>query len=228
MNTMICSGSALDVFGRNPQWPICQIPGSPRCRPWGSFFQEVWRVPYFRAYPVLRYWAWPCCCFRIALQPSGLKTCYGCWPCWFRLPASTCCRGRIVTVKTAKTQNLCPISFSRHMHVLKAFFKVQFSRAIVYRFGFWTAFFGDLILFPVQQAVFGTIAKNGTIGGWTTDHLTVFTGTFIALDGLYMPTCFFGIISLRTKYAPEHWTCCLGSAPPAYFWHCRSCCGTRG
>ena len=85
------------------------------------------------------------------------------------------------------------------MHVLKALFKVQFSRATVYRFSFWTAFFGDLVLFLVQLAVFGAIAKNGTIGGWTTDHLTVFTGTFIALDGLYMTTYFFGIISLPDK-----------------------------
>ncbi len=104
-----------------------------------------------------------------------------------------------MTVKPVKAQKPYPRSFTRHIHVLKALIKVQFSRATVYRFSFWTAFFGDLILFLVQLAVFGAIAKNGTIGGWTADHLTVFTGTFIALDGLYMTTYFFGIISLPDK-----------------------------
>ncbi len=77
--------------------------------------------------------------------------------------------------------------------------KLQMSSAMMYRTSFWAAFLADLTLFAIQLAVFGVIAQNGSIGGWNIYHLTVFTGTFIALDGLYMATYFFGVISIPDK-----------------------------
>jgi ABC-2 type transport system permease protein len=77
--------------------------------------------------------------------------------------------------------------------------KMQTSSAMMYRASFWGAFFADLTLFLIQLLFFGVISQNGNIGDWNIYHLTVFIGTFIALDGLYMATYFFGIISLPDK-----------------------------
>lgn len=87
-------------------------------------------------------------------------------------------------------------------HSLRVIFelaKIQLSSSMVYRFSFWGAFFADLSLFLIQLIFFGVITSNGTIGDWNINHLTVFVGTFIALDGFYMATYFFGIIDIPNK-----------------------------
>lgn len=77
--------------------------------------------------------------------------------------------------------------------------KLQLSSVMMYRASFWGAFFADLSLFAIQLLFFGVITSNRSIGDWNIHHLTVFIGTFIALDGLYMASYFFGIISLPRK-----------------------------
>lgn len=77
--------------------------------------------------------------------------------------------------------------------------RLQLSSSMVYRFSFWGAFLADLILFLLQLLFFKIITENSTIGDWNIHHLTIFIGTFIALDGFYMATYFFGIIALPEK-----------------------------
>ncbi len=85
------------------------------------------------------------------------------------------------------------------LRVIAALAKAQLSSSMVYRFSFWGAFIGDLILFLIQWLFFGVITQNGSVGDWEFHHLTVFIGTFIALDGIYMATYFFGIIGIPDK-----------------------------
>lgn len=77
--------------------------------------------------------------------------------------------------------------------------RLQISSAMMYRASFWGAFFVDLSFFLIQLLFFNVISQNGNIGDWNIYHLTVFVGTFTALDGLYMATYFFGILSLPDK-----------------------------
>ncbi len=85
------------------------------------------------------------------------------------------------------------------LRVMRTLAKLKLSSAMMYRASFWGAFCADLTLFSLQLVFFGIVAKNGAIGDWTVWHLTVFTGSFIVLDGLYMATCFFGVYSLPEK-----------------------------
>lgn len=85
------------------------------------------------------------------------------------------------------------------LRVILMLAKLQLSSAMIYRASFWGAFFADSTLFLVQLLFFRVIAANGNIGDWNAHHLTVFVGTFTALDGLYMATYFFGIIRLPNQ-----------------------------
>ncbi len=90
----------------------------------------------------------------------------------------------------------------RVLHTLRVIFtlaKMQMSSAMMYRASFWGAFFADITLFLIQLLFFSVITRNGNIGDWNVYHLTVFVGSFIALDGFYMATYFFGIIRLPNK-----------------------------
>lgn len=85
------------------------------------------------------------------------------------------------------------------LRVILALAKLQLSSAMIYRASFWGAFFADLTLFLVQLLFFRVITQHGAIGDWNVHHLTVFIGAFVALDGLYMATYFFGIIRLPNQ-----------------------------
>ncbi len=85
------------------------------------------------------------------------------------------------------------------LRVIRTMARLKMSSAMMYRASFWSAFCADLTLFSLQLVFFGVVAKNGTIGDWTVWHLTVFTGSFVALDGLFMSTYFFGVLSLPEK-----------------------------
>lgn len=85
------------------------------------------------------------------------------------------------------------------LRVILTLAKLQLSSAMMYRASFWGAFLADTTLFLVQLLFFRVITANGSIGGWNANHLTVFVGTFTALDGLYMATYFFGIIGLPNQ-----------------------------
>ncbi len=90
-------------------------------------------------------------------------------------------------------------NITQTIKVILTLAKMQMSSAMMYRASFWSVFFADLTFFAIQLAVFGVIAQNGSIGSWNIYHLTVFTGTFLALDGLFMATYFFGILSIPDK-----------------------------
>lgn len=90
-------------------------------------------------------------------------------------------------------------SIRHNLHVIVTLCKMQFSTQMMYRWSFWGAFFADLSLFVIHLVFFSVITQNGSVGGWGIDQLTVFVGAFTALDGLYMATYFFGIISLPDK-----------------------------
>lgn len=85
------------------------------------------------------------------------------------------------------------------MKVIATLAKLQLSTAMMYRVSFWGAFLVDLTVFSIQLLFFSVLAQNDGIGDWSIFHLTVFTGAFIALDGLYMGTYFFGVIALPDK-----------------------------
>ena len=85
------------------------------------------------------------------------------------------------------------------IRVLLVLAKMQISASMMYRTNFWGVFFADLTFFMIQLLFFNVIVQNRSIGGWNVHHLTVFIGTFIALNGLYMATYFFGIIVLPEK-----------------------------
>jgi ABC-2 type transport system permease protein len=91
------------------------------------------------------------------------------------------------------------VNVRRSFKVILELARMQLSSSMVYRFSFWGAFLGDLVLFLIQLLFFGVITRNGSIGDWNIYHLTVFVGTFIALDGFYMATYFFGTIGLPYK-----------------------------
>lgn len=89
--------------------------------------------------------------------------------------------------------------FMHELRVIRTLAKLKMSTAMMYRASFWAAFCADLTLFALQLVFFGIISKGGNIGDWNVWHLTVFTGSFIILDGLFMSTWFFGLISLPEK-----------------------------
>lgn len=84
----------------------------------------------------------------------------------------------------------------RTCRVLVQLLRLQLSSSMAYRLSFWGATMADGTMFMLQLVVFSAIARQGGVGDWTGDHLKVFVGSFLALNGLEMATYFFGIISL--------------------------------
>jgi ABC-2 type transport system permease protein len=71
---------------------------------------------------------------------------------------------------------------------------------MAYRASFWTAFFVDLTYFLIILLTFSAIFDQvESIGGWSLPHMVIFVGTFTILDGLYMSTYFFGVLSIPDK-----------------------------
>lgn len=88
------------------------------------------------------------------------------------------------------------------VHTIRVLFllaKMQVSASMMYRINFWGVFLADLTFFMIQLLFFTVIVQNRSIGDWNIHHLTVFVGAFIALNGLYMATYFFGILALPEK-----------------------------
>lgn len=78
--------------------------------------------------------------------------------------------------------------------------KLKLSREMVYSFNFLTTLFVDGTFFVIQMLAFSTIFLNvGTVNGWSKYHMIIFIGTFTILDGLYMTTYFFGVLSISEK-----------------------------
>ncbi|AGK99443.1 ABC transporter permease [Clostridium pasteurianum] len=78
--------------------------------------------------------------------------------------------------------------------------KLRLSREMVYSFNFLTTLFVDGTFFVIQMLAFTAIFLNvDTVNGWNKFHMIIFIGTFTILDGLYMATYFFGVLSISEK-----------------------------
>ncbi len=88
---------------------------------------------------------------------------------------------------------------ARTMRMLFKLGATQMQSKMAYRYAFWAPMIGDTVFFATHLLVFFFIARGGPIGDWTFDHMTVFVGAFMALDGFYMATYFFGILSIPDK-----------------------------
>lgn len=83
-------------------------------------------------------------------------------------------------------------------HVLRsvwALFRIRLSNVTVYRLSFFTAFFVDSVVFLLQLFFFRLITAAASTE-WSAEMYTVFVGSFMTLDGLWMTTWFFGLNSL--------------------------------
>ncbi len=79
------------------------------------------------------------------------------------------------------------------------FAKMQITSGMIYRFAFWGSFVYFIGFSIIQFAMFGVIAQNGSIGGWNIYKLYIFTGTFMAVNGLNVGICYFGIFSIPDR-----------------------------
>lgn len=78
--------------------------------------------------------------------------------------------------------------------------KLRLSREIIYSFNFFAALFVDGMLFIIQMLAFTTIfSQVDSVNGWSKYYMIIFIGTFTILDGLYMATYFFGVITIGDK-----------------------------
>lgn len=88
----------------------------------------------------------------------------------------------------------------RYLRLFVTLVKFKMNRDLVYSLNFWMAFVADVSVFLAQILTFKAIYGHvDTINGWNEYQMIVFVGTFTLVDGLYMATYFFGIISLPDK-----------------------------
>lgn len=89
---------------------------------------------------------------------------------------------------------------NKYIKIFVHLFKIRLSREMIYSFNFLTTLFVDGIFFLIQMLAFTTIFLNvDSVNGWTKHHMIIFIGTFTILDGVYMATYFFGVLSLSDK-----------------------------
>lgn len=79
---------------------------------------------------------------------------------------------------------------------LFALLRIRLSGVMIYRLSFFTALFVDGTLFLMQLVFFRLLASGAAASTWNAAMYTMFVGSFMVLDGAYMSTWFFGIISL--------------------------------
>lgn len=78
--------------------------------------------------------------------------------------------------------------------------KYKFSRMMMYRADFFSAFINDGILFIVQLLTFETIySQVDEIGGWNRGQMIIFVGTFSIINALNMLIYFFGVVDIPGK-----------------------------
>ncbi|MDD3411211.1 MAG: ABC-2 family transporter protein [Eubacteriales bacterium] len=83
----------------------------------------------------------------------------------------------------------------RTLKALLALVRIRASGVTVYRLSFFTGFFVDTITFGVQLLFLDLLARQSATA-WTPEMYSVFVGTFLTLDGLWMSTWFFGLVEL--------------------------------
>jgi ABC-2 type transport system permease protein len=88
----------------------------------------------------------------------------------------------------------------RNRKVIKALIQIRFQNLMMFRFGFFGAFFVDGSLFLIQLIVFQAIYTNvDRIGTWGKGEMIVFIGTFSMINAINMFVYFFGINGLPQK-----------------------------
>lgn len=81
---------------------------------------------------------------------------------------------------------------------LLALARVRISNVTIYRLSFFTGFFVDATVF-LTQLVFLRLVTANAVTEWSHELYSVFVGSFMTLDGVWMTTWFFGIVSLPDK-----------------------------
>lgn len=88
----------------------------------------------------------------------------------------------------------------KYIRIFIHLLKLRLSREMIYSFNFFAALFVDGIMFIIQMLAFTTIfSQVDSVNGWSKFHVIIFIGTFTILDGLYMATYFFGVITIGDK-----------------------------
>lgn len=88
----------------------------------------------------------------------------------------------------------------RNLRFILLLVKLKLSRMMVFRFGFFGAFFADGVLFAVQLLTFSAIyAHVESIGGWDRGQMIIFVGTFSLINALNMMIYFFGVVEIPDK-----------------------------
>ncbi len=81
------------------------------------------------------------------------------------------------------------------LRTLWALLRIRLSNLTIYRLSFFTAFVVDCVTF-VTQLVFLQLLTRGAACEWSPSLYSMFVGSFMTIDGAYMCTWFFGVISL--------------------------------
>lgn len=84
------------------------------------------------------------------------------------------------------------------LNTLWALFRLRVSGVTMYRLSFFTGFFVDCSVF-LTQLVFLELLSAGGGADWSREQYAMFIGSFMTLDGAYMVTWFFGVVSLPDR-----------------------------
>lgn len=88
----------------------------------------------------------------------------------------------------------------RQLRLLWMLFRMKLTRAMVFRFNFFGAFFVDGSMFLLQLITFSAIyGQTDAIGGWNRGAMQVFIGTFSMINALNMVVFFFGVNAIPRK-----------------------------
>jgi ABC-2 type transport system permease protein len=88
----------------------------------------------------------------------------------------------------------------RNLRFISGLIRMKLSRMMMYRIGYFGAFFADGALFLAQLIIFETIyATVDSIGGWSRGQMIIFVGTFSMINGLNMWIYFFGVLTIPDK-----------------------------
>ena len=88
----------------------------------------------------------------------------------------------------------------RNLRFIFDLVRLKLTRMMMYRIGYFGAFFADATLFLVQLITFELIyASVDSIGDWGRGQMIIFVGTFSMINGLNMLIYFFGVITIPGK-----------------------------
>lgn len=88
----------------------------------------------------------------------------------------------------------------KNLRMIRVLIKYKFSRMLMFRMDFFTAFWADGALFVIQLLTFETIySQVETIGDWNRGQMIIFVGTFSIINALNMLIYFFGVVDIPGK-----------------------------